>query len=138
MKLVPIKENIWKFYALCDKHENCELLEFLGNIDAKYQKHSEKLITLIVSASNNVKGPKIFDDSVSHYVHKNEKIYEFVAGDLRLLWFYSKAERRVIICSHTFIKKSRKTPQKEAQKAIALKKAYIKAQENNQIEIIDG
>jgi len=127
LKLVPIKENIWKFYAFCDKHENCELLDFLGNIDAKYQKYSEKLITLIVSASNNIQGPKIFDDSISHYVHKNEKIYEFVAGDLRLLWFYSKAERRMIICSHSFIKKSRKTPKKESPKSHCSKKSIYKS-----------
>jgi hypothetical protein len=59
-----------------------------------------------------------------HLVDKDEGIYEFIKGDLRILWFYAKGNRGIVICSHGFLKKGQKTPNREKKTAIQLKKEY--------------
>lgn len=43
------------------------------------------------------------------------EIFELRFGHLRVLWFY--AERRIVVCSHGFIKRSQKTPAGELARA---------------------
>lgn len=40
-----------------------------------------------------------------------EEIWEFIQGDLRVLWFYGKGQ--VVVLAVGFVKKSRKTPRAE-------------------------
>lgn len=136
MRLLPIQENTWSFYAPCNHNDQCELLDFLTQIDAKFEKSAARLLSIIETASREVAGPKCFDDGISHYVNQNEKIYEFVTGRLRLLWFYSPKARKVIICSHVFLKSTQKTPPAEVKKAIKVKTDYESAFKKKQIEIV--
>jgi hypothetical protein len=136
VRLLPIIENTWCFYTPCDRNNHSDLLVFLGNIDAKHAKSAAKLLAIIETASEEVSGPQCFDDSTSHYVDQNNKIYEFVAGRLRLLWFYSPQARKVVICSHVFMKSSQKIPKSEVRKAIKVKEEYESAQDANQITIV--
>jgi phage-related protein len=53
-------------------------------------------------------------------------IFEFKAGAIRVLWFY---DRRKIICTHGFLKKSQKTPQREIEKAQRTRRAYADEQQ---------
>ena len=82
-------------------------------------------------------GRDTFNDDLCHYVDKDEKIWEFIKGDIRVLWFYGQGNR-IIICSHGFIKNSRKTPKKEINHAITAKHAYEKAASRNEVTIISG
>lgn len=136
MRLLPIIENTWCFYTPCDRNNNSHLLTFLGNIGAKHEKSAAKILAIIETASEEMRGPQCFDDSTSHYVDQNNKIYEFVAGRLRLLWFYSPHARKVVICSHVFMKNSQKVPKSEVQKAIKVKEEYESAHNANQIKIV--
>lgn len=70
-------------------------------------------------------GPRGLSDSVYHRVDKKNEIYEFVKGDHRLLCF--QADGKVVVCSHIFMKKGRKTPDDEKAKAIRLRKDYLEA-----------
>lgn len=87
--------------------------------------------------AENSRGPGVLPVERSHYVDKDNKIYEFVAGRIRLLWFQSPEEQRVIICSHLFMKKTQKTPGKEVNKALKVKNDYLAAFRKGQVEVID-
>lgn len=82
-------------------------------------------------------GRDTFNDDLCHYVDKDEKIWEFIKGDIRVLWFYGKGSR-IVVCSHGFIKKSRKTPIKEINHAVAIKKEYENAAKQNKLVVISG
>lgn len=82
------------------------------------------------------KGRERFNDDLCHYVDKEEKIFQFVKGDLRILWFYADV-RKVIICTHGFVKDSNKTPKSETRRAIAEKDRYLRASRAGTIEFDD-
>lgn len=71
-------------------------------------------------------GPQLLNTKQCHLVDERESIWEFIKGDLRVLWFYAKGADKVIICSHGFVKDSPKTKAKDKKKAINLKKQYEK------------
>lgn len=136
MILLPIKDNIWGIYAVCKNEEVCELLTFLQTLEKKYEGSKNRLLAILEEASNHAQGPTLFHDDISHLINEKHKIFEFIAGKLRLLWFYSSVEKKVVICSHAFLKKSNKTPKRDIEQAIKVKKAYHEAAENKQIKII--
>lgn len=136
MHLIPIKEDKWSAFTPCDKNGKSDLLLFAGTVEAKYRSSLARLFAIIETACASNLGPTQFKDDISHYVNMDHKILEFIAGDLRLLWFYSPEINKVIICSHIFLKKNQKTPRVDINQAIKLKKAYIAASKNGQVEIV--
>lgn len=125
----------WEILAVCTKSGECDLLAFMLGLDAKYHAARESLFALFKRVSNEQHGPQLLPDDRCHYVDKKEKIYQFIAGDIRLLWFYA-GQDKIIICSHAFIKKSRKTPQPEIDKAISVKRSHTDSKKKNDISII--
>ena len=136
MRLVPIRINKWEIYTVCDKHGESQILTFLSELNSQYSGSRDRLLNIIEMASEELIGPTQFDDNISHSVDKKNKIWEFIAGRLRLLWFYSPVKNQVIICSHVFLKKSQNTPKSEIKRAVKLKKSYFQAAAKNQIDII--
>jgi len=59
----------------------------------------------------------------------NKDIWEFrtkyKSKQIRLLAFWDKQSKSLIICTHGFIKKTQKLPKKELNKAIKLRKEYL-------------
>jgi len=61
------------------------------------------------------------------------EIWEFIAGRLRVLWFYD--EGRLVVCSHGFLKRTRKTPGGEIERAQAACEAYQAAKKNRTLKV---
>lgn len=57
-------------------------------------------------------GPQFLPE-ISHQIEPD--LWQTEQGRIRILWFYDRD--RVIVCSHGFIKRTRKTP--EGEKALA-------------------
>lgn len=138
MKIYPLNSKAWSVYAVVNESdpndETCELLDFLDGLPAKFHgsrdgmfQYFERFATL---------GQSAFNDAICHYVDKDEKIWEFIKGDIRVLWFYAGHDR-VIICNHGFIKSSNKTPNSDKKKAIKAKKQYLNDKANNDIVIVE-
>ena len=102
----------------------CPLTESLNDLGANYAKSVGGLLSLLEKFAQH--GKKILNDDLCHEVDSNNKIFEFIKGDLRLLWFYG-AGNKIVICSHVFIKKRQKTPESEKNAAIEIKNRYMKA-----------
>jgi len=68
---------------------------------------------------------------ISHQI--KEKLFEFIQGRLRVLWFYD--EGRLIIYTGGFVKKGQKTPRSEIEHAIQLMDDYFEDKKKAQIQI---
>jgi phage-related protein len=63
-------------------------------------------------------------------------IWELIAGRLRVLWFYDQG--RLIVCSHAFVKRTRKTPPSEIDRAQAVFDTYQNAKRSGTLKVEDG
>lgn len=136
MKLQRLNSRLWEVTAVIHESEDeicCPLIDFLANLGKQYEGSVSGLFDFFERFSNS--GRDTFNDDLCHYVDKDEKIWEFVKGDIRVLWFYG--DSRLIICTHAFLKKGQKVPKKEVKRAIVMKADYEKAAKNGQIEIIE-
>lgn len=107
---------------------SCRLTESIASLGANYDKSVAGLLSMIGKFAEH--GQKMLNDSICHEIDENEKLFEFIKGDLRLIWFYGSGNK-IIICSHCFIKKGRKTPPNEKAIAIKFKKEYFSLLERN-------
>lgn len=98
------------------------LVEFLSGLEEKQYGGMVDGIFALFAHFSEV-GTHIGKD-LCHLVDQGQGIYEFIKGDLRVLWFYAKGQKGIVVCSHGFVKKGQKTPNKEKKKAIRLKQAY--------------
>jgi len=63
------------------------------------------------------------------------EIWELIAGRLRVLWFYD--EGRVIVCTHGFVKRTRKTPTSEIDRAQAAYREYRAAKWTRNLRVME-
>jgi phage-related protein len=102
----------------------CSLIDDFDDIEASYEASRNRLLEYFKHVANG--GPQALNPKQCHQVDANSKIYEFISGKLRVL-FFQAATGRMVICTHMFLKKTQKTPPKEVSKAIRAKKDYEQA-----------
>ncbi len=115
-----------RIYALSDETE-CLLADFLADVERDLPDELPKLV-------------RLFDFAAEHRPPRNEEkckllqdgIYEFKTTRLRVLWFWD--EGRMILCTHGFVKKSRKTPPGEIARALKMKAGYEAAKRAKQLK----
>ncbi|WP_175645509.1 type II toxin-antitoxin system RelE/ParE family toxin [Pseudomonas sp. KK4] len=106
----------------------CPLIESLTELGPNYEKSMDGLLSMLAKFSEH--GQRMLNDGICHEIDENEKLFEFIKGDLRLIWFYGKGNK-IIICSHCFIKKGRKTPSPEKAAATKIKREYFRLLDQN-------
>lgn len=131
MHLTRVREKYWKVYAICDESGRSDLLNWTNQ---NYSKHISRLFAIIRQVSDSIAGPTLLPDDISHEVDKKNKIFEFIAGDIRLFWFYSMHENKVIICNIPHIKKGKKANKNAIESAIAAKRKYLEDFTSGEIE----
>ena len=114
-----------------------QLFEFLSKLNENYHGSRDNLFATFARVSEDPAGPGRLPPDISHYVHQKGKIWEFIAGDIRVLWFYSPSERRTIICVHALLKKSQKTKRSDIEKALRAKNKYMQDLANGQVRILE-
>jgi hypothetical protein len=62
-------------------------------------------------------------------------IWEFRKDRVRILWFYD--EKKVVIATNGFLKRTGKTPPSQKEKAVKLRSEYRLAKQAGNIEIVD-
>lgn len=103
------------------KNEKCLTHEFLKTLHksniASYKKIMSTLIFFAEEGlNNNEKFKRLTDD-----------IYEFKSGQVRILCFFK--EQNIVLCTHGFMKKTRKTPAGEISRALNMKNDFYKSEE---------
>lgn len=109
----------------------CPLLDDFENVEAIYEKSRDRLLAYIAQVANA--GPQTLNTAQCHVVDAKHKIYEFIAGQLRVLFFQGPTGR-VVVCSHMLLKKTQKTPEQEVKKAIRAKNSYEAAEQAGLVE----
>jgi phage-related protein len=92
--------------------------DFIVGLDYK----SKSKVLRLLKVFSMRRDPRVFKKLNSH-------IWEFRVrsgiGQIRLLAFFERDSKTLVICTHGFIKKSSKVPRKEIQKAENLRATYL-------------
>lgn len=99
----------------------CPLMRSFGALGSNHEKSVDGLLAMLERFADH--GQKMLHDGICHEIDEKNKIFEFIKGDLRLIWFYGDGSK-IIICSHCFVKKGQKTPKSEKAEAISIKDSY--------------
>lgn len=128
MKILSIQSAKYRVGAVIhergDGSLQCALVDDFHGIEATYEKSRNRLLVYFEQVAGG--GPQALNTAQCHQVDANHKIYEFIAGKLRVL-FFQGSSGNTVVCSHMFLKKSQKTPPKEVAKAIKAKNQYEQA-----------
>jgi phage-related protein len=130
MRLLRVHRARWEVLAVCGSRGDCPLLEFLAGLEAHLAADGRAMLRLLAFVAEQ--GPPR-NVEISHKIAG--EVWEFIAGRLRALWFYD--EGRLVVCSHGFVKRTRKTPATELDRAQASCAANRAAKQNRTLKIED-
>lgn len=112
-----------------DGSKRCHTTEFIKKQGRKQPAEITKLTALWNFTANN--GPPGNKEKFKYLTGSNG-IYEFKTTKLRVLCF--KDDGKLIICSHGFVKQTKKTPPQEIEKAEKEKRLYFEAKERGELK----
>jgi hypothetical protein len=136
VNLKIVVSDRWTFYTPCDADGSSKLYSFLETIGSEYEADKAGLLVKLQTASCQDQGPQFFNEKICHFVDDTNKIFQIRHRTLRLLMFYSATERRAVICSSVFIKRSDKTPSSELKNARSIQQQYETAVNEGRITIL--
>lgn len=105
------------------------MTDFLEGLQGTLRRQAMKawaLLERVAEVGPNRLGPELSKALTA-------EIFEFRPGDLRVLWFYDAG--RVVVCTHGFAKKSRRTPRSEIERAEASRQRYFDSKKRRSLEI---
>src|SRR6266540_4810875 len=95
VKLVPKEiSGPWQLLGICDDSGR-SVRDFLCTLPPNLKKISFRSIFAVATE----KGPFFLSKELCHYINKEEKIYEFIKGRIRIVFFTDGADK-IIICTH--------------------------------------
>lgn len=97
-----------------------EVIDFLNSLPAKTKA---KIMFNVGKARYNL-APKLFKKLVGTDIWEFRTLYNGL--QYRLLAFWDNNTNTYVITTHGFVKKTQKTPQKEIDRAIAIRNEYYK------------
>lgn len=77
------------------------------------------------------RGPFSLPKSRVHLIDKENKIYQFIGGNLRVAFFVDAD--CLVICTHGFVKKSQKTKSRDQNQATKARAQYMMAKAKKQL-----
>ena len=133
MELTVLYSDKYKIAGVSADGE-CQAYEFLVTLEANYKSSGDGLFELLDRVSKS--GLQDIPTTLSHIVDKEEKIYEFIKGDLRLFYFKG-LDNYLVICTSAAIKKSQKVDDKHVNKAIKFKNQYFQSVKDGTLVLLE-
>lgn len=130
MRLKQIRSAAWHVLVICSERGDCELLRFLENLDGQLAADRVRMARLLDRVAEA--GPP---DNVERSHQVATGIWEFIAGRLRVFWFYDAG--RIVVCSHGIVKRTRKAPRHEIERAQRAYADYQAAKAAHRIVIVE-
>jgi len=87
--------------------------------------------TLLEQAAENPLGPTQWPSELTHLADKDNKIYQFIKGDLRVLYFFDAD--KILICAAATLKQGKKTNPKAVASAVAARDEYFQAKASGDV-----
>ena len=100
---------------------DCPLEEFFEELKDSGHPDLDQMLRLI-KRSADFGPPRNIEMSRALEGRNAEGLWEFKAGAIRVIWFYER--NKIIICTHSFLKKGRKTPAPEIETAQKTRSKY--------------
>lgn len=100
---------------------DCQLEEFFEKLKDSGHPDLDQMLRLI-KRSADFGPPRNIEMSRALEGRNAEGLWEFKAGAIRVIWFYE--QNKIIICTHSFLKKGRKTPASEIETAQNTRSKY--------------
>ena len=129
MVLFEILSSKFSVCAAGESQNDCDLKSFLSGLASNLEKEGRRMLGLLKRVAQ--RGPDL-NPEVCHQIEG--KLYQFAQGRIRILWFYD--EGKIIICTHGFVKKTRKTPDNEKEHAKLIMKKYFEEKQSGPLEKI--
>jgi hypothetical protein len=126
------EQKTYKFNVLaeCGDDLQCELLSFLNGLEGNLVNHGLRMLNLLERIAQEGPPRRV---EVCHQIRG--PIFQCEQGRIRILWFYD--EGQMIICSHGFLKTSRKTPRNHIRRAENTYRRYFDDKTRGTINIIE-
>ena len=139
MKLFTLFNNNFHLVAICSNRGNCELYDYLQenlepSLENKRKKESADAAGMVRLLKLTSKHGPPRNKEKSNYLEG--KIFEFKHNQLRILYFFD--ERKLIVCTHHFVKKQPKAPKKEIKRAKELHKLYLQNKNNGNLQFVES
>ncbi|HAE38446.1 MAG TPA: hypothetical protein DCG57_07390 [Candidatus Riflebacteria bacterium] len=103
----------------------CPLEDFFKELKDTGHQDLDQMLRLI-HRSAELGPPRNIEMSRALEGKNAEGLWEFKAGAIRIMWFYER--NKIIICTHSFLKKGRKTPAPEIERAQNTRSKYYAEQ----------
>ena len=130
MQVREVVAGRWRIVAVCGDRGDCRLLEFLGSFEEPEDSEARKMMALIRWTARE--GPPRNTEKSNPL---GDEIFELKTTALRLLYFYD--QNQVIVCSHGFVKKSRRCPPGEKAAAVGNRLRYFEAKQSGKLIVRD-
>nr|WP_256736599.1 type II toxin-antitoxin system RelE/ParE family toxin [Pseudomonas gingeri] len=124
--------NRWQIASPMESNGLSQVELFMEEVGSGFESNLNGL--LIMMERHSKQGPETFNTAQCHYVDQDEKIYEYIKGRLRLFWF--EDDDKIVVCTHGIVKKSQKTPRREIQRAIRVKRTYSESKSLNSLRFL--
>ncbi len=112
--------------------DECRVLDFLTDASSQYSG-SVKGLKVLFQRYGQL-GRNGLTTELFHEVSKNEQIWEFIKGDLRVFCFKDPHDGSVVVLSHAIIKKGRKTKESDVTKAKSARNVYLAAKVSGKLQ----
>jgi hypothetical protein len=129
MKLTVLKEKRFRVAAI-GIGDDSAVLTFLKEAVPDMQGSAAGMWALFDRYADD--GRKRLTTAVFHEANKQEEIWEFIKGRLRLFCFLD--EGALVILTHGAVKKTQKADKSEVREAVHMKRAYFEAKQNHQLQ----
>lgn len=130
MKLVKLNEGRYKVAAVVEDEE-AAVLHFLQTLPADMLGSARGMPALFERYA--AAGRLQLSSVVFHEANKQEGIWEFIKGRLRVFCFMDD-DGTLLVLTHGAIKKKQKADRQEVSRAIRLRDAYLSAKRQGHLE----
>lgn len=134
MRLVKLAQGRFTVVARVEDGEQSKVQDFLSSVQADMQASAQGMYVLFERYAQG--GRQNLTSSLFHEANKQEGIWEFIKGRLRVFCFIDSTGQLVVL-SHGAIKKSQKADSREVACAVTLKIDYEAAHREGSIQLIE-
>lgn len=116
------------------KNGSCPIESSASGSDPTFSRYYDGLMDVLERVAEE--GLDHLPASSSHVINKNPKIYEFIRGRLRLIYFRGEGNT-VVVCSDIVVKKTQKADSAVVSKAITAYNKYYTALQKGALIVLE-
>jgi hypothetical protein len=133
MKLLLLENGQRRIAAVRDEDGACPVLQFLKEAPSCHQGSARGFGALFRRYAQG--GRQLLSAELFHEADRENGIWEFIKGRLRVYCFMD-GDGHLVILSHGAVKKTQKTSRQDAEQAARLRERYVLAKQEGRLEII--